>query len=331
MKSGLLIFLAMTGCSAAGANGEKNPLPPTSDGGAVGDEQTGMVNPGTKALAPNTFLVHGAIGLGDVRICFGADGDHAQPSDATVPQTNYPGLAVGGSVFLRNGSQLRGKAVTPFAVSASGLGAAEHGGAMFTCSDLATNPLINRIPIAPITIANKAPSILALVGCAAGVGNPKRCGTSYDASKGNLHFAEVYVDAMLVADGLGALALNLSPSLEADVGGKTAYGRLGPLADPCKGIDIGHGSLGVGDISPAAVTVQPPALLDAEGFAVCVQNQVLLARSYVELQSATDPRSLPGDHFSRTADFVFTIVGDTTATSGPEALHALAIPFEATK
>jgi hypothetical protein len=76
--------------------------------------------------------------------------------------------------------------------------------------------------------------------------------------------------------------------------------------------------------------VARPTAFDAEGFAVCKGNAPLVARSYAEVQHATAPVSLPGDHFGKKADFVFTIVGDTTVQAGPEAAHVLAIPFGAT-
>jgi hypothetical protein len=301
----------MTACSAAGQTRDTT-MPPTSpEAGIEGDAGANAQT----ALAPNTFLVHAATGVGDVRICFDADADRAQPSDVTVPQTNYPGLPVGGSVFFRNSTKVRGRTVTPFAVSASGLGDAEHGGAMFTCADLAQNPLINRIPIAPLPIRDNGPLILALVG-----------------TKTDLRFIEVYVGGTLPNDGIGAFVVNLSPSLVADIGKAKAHGRLGPLASPCSGMDIGLASLGLGVIGPAAISAPEPSAFDTEGFAVCnAANVALLARSYAELQLATEPRSLPAEHFARKADFVFAMVGDTAVLSGPEALHALAIPFEATK
>lgn len=340
MKCGLFIVsfcaisgVAIVGCSAASEpihNGDFEAGPPRGPADAgIADVKA------VTALAPNVFLVNAATSLGDVRICFEPNAEPALPADAIVPQTNYPGLPAGASAFFRNSSTLNGKSVTPFAVSASGLGSAEYGRAMFTCSELSTNPLINRIPIGSITIDVTAPTILALVGCPAGVGDAARCGPTFDLGKGNLEFKQVPISGTLVQDGnLGAFVLNLSPSLKANLTGM-ASSHLGSLASPCSGTMIDQSSLVVGTLyPPAARSVVRPTTFDAEGFAVCIQkNQMavsLVARSYAQVQRATVPTSLPGDHFGKQADFVFTIVGDTTVQSGPESAHVLAIAFGAT-
>ncbi len=323
--------VAILGCSAAAP--ANNGMPGDADGGLKDAKNNATADAAVNALAPDVQLVNAATGLGDVRICFEPGADPAQPSDAIVPQTNYPGLPVGGSVFFRNSSAVRGKNVTPFALSASGLGSAEYGRAMFTCAELSSNPLINKIAIEPLVVSANAPAILALVGCPAGVGDVARCGSTFDIVKGNLHFKEVYVGGTLVQNGIGTFVVNLSSSLQADVNNGTASSHLGSLANPCSGQVVDQSSLKVGAIGPAAQTATRPTAFDTEGFAVCIKkNQLdvpLLARSYAQVQRATEPASLPADHFGKTADFVFTIVGDTTVQSGPEAAHVLAIAFEA--
>ncbi len=322
----IFLAIALAGCSAATSKAYDG-----SDAACnCDDANTG--DPNVNLLAPNVFLVNAATAVGDVRICFEPNADPAQPSDVTVPQTNYPGLATGASVFFRNSFKVRGKTLTPFAVSASGPGAAEYGRPTYSCSELATNPLINRIQIAPVAINGNGPTILALVGCPAGVGNVARCGPAFDTIKGNLRFVEVYVGGTLVNGSIGAFVVNLSPSVAADVNGGSATSHLGSLSAPCSGNVIDKSALTLGAIGPAAQSVMRPTAFDAEGFAVCVQKSQmmpLLVRSYAQVQTATDPASLPADLFGKNADFVFTIVGDSTVQSGPEAAHVLAIAFEA--
>jgi hypothetical protein len=323
---------AIVGCSAASAPYTQPDTGSNKDNGDAGTP-TEDVKPGAafNGLTPNVYLVNAATGLGDIRLCFLPDANPAIPSDTNIPQTNYPGLAAGGALFFKQSSDVRGMTVTPFAVSASGLGEAEFGRKPYSCNELSTNPIIKRIPIRSITFHPPGlASIYALVGCPVGVGDVTRCGSDFDSINGNLQFIEVSVTSVVPDMGIGALALNLSPSMEANVKGKSADTRIGPVAVPCSGASIGQG-FDLGVIQPAATMVARPSAFDADGFAVCVQQQSVLVRSYAAIQQATDPTALPGDWFHDKADYVFAIVGDTTVQSGPESVHALAIPFEAAK
>src|SRR5207249_4484361 len=96
------------------------------------------------------------------------------------------------------------------------------------CSELATNPLINRIKIAPKMISGYGPIVLALVGCPAGVGDATRCGKTFDNANGNLEIVEVHIGGTLVTDGIGTFVVNLSPSVAAAVNGKSSTSHLGP-------------------------------------------------------------------------------------------------------
>jgi hypothetical protein len=291
-----------------------------------------MTNPNAaKQLVPDVYLVNAATALGDVRLCFSADDSPAQPSDVTIPQTNYPGLVTGGAVFFRRNAEVRGKMVTAFAVSAAGLGAAEYGRTPYSCKELSTNPIIKRTAIAPFSPAPDGAALYALVGCPAGVGDLTRCGPTFDNTKGNLRFVEVPIRGLAPPAGMGAFSVNLSPSIEKQVNGTSASAHVGPLADPCSGTIVGQGAFSVGLTQPSETSILAPVGYDSDGFALCLSQQSVVTRSYASAQQATDPTSVPNDFFHVGADYVFAVVGDTTVQSGPESVHALAIPFEATK
>jgi hypothetical protein len=328
--------VAILGCSAAsgpsptGADGGKYDM---SDAGTAPNAEAASANP--QALAPVVHLVHGAAGLGDVRICFTPNEKPAQPADVHVPQTNYAGLAVGGEVRLREGSTLNGMLIDQaFAVSADGLGQAEYGRTPYTCNELATNPLVKKFPIAPTTFDTTGAAIVGLVGCAPMVGDAIRCGTSFDFANGNLHFQTVKVGGVVPEKGnaIGTFALNLSPSVESNVNGMMATARVGAIATACSAInmEIFKSTFTVGSLAPASSEIAQPTAFDTEGFAACKPNGAsIVVRSYAQLQAATVPESLPADHFQARSTYVFTIVGDLGVATGPESVHALAIRFDA--
>lgn len=329
---------AILGCSASG------PIAAVggdADGAGQYDSDSGKGNPQTPdaanldALASVVQVVNAATGLGDVRICFTPDDtmNPAWPSGTNIPQTNYPGLELGGVVELPNPELLDGKMLDQaFVIPADQLGQAEFGRKPYTCNELAMNGLFNKIPVAPIKLDTFGPRIVALVGCPKNVGTAARCGANFDLQNGNLHFESVYIGALVPpqANQIGMLALNLSPSVEANVNGTMATARIGSLADPCKGTTaISTSAFKVGVIAPTATDVTQPTAFDGEGFAACpISGAPLVVRSYAQLQAATAPESLPASHFKGRSDFVLTIVGDMTVATGHEALHALAIRFE---
>jgi hypothetical protein len=341
MKHGIFIVsvCAISGAAILGCSAATGPDLAKQDGASgadVPDADAGKMNPIPAYATPIVQLVHAATGLGDVRICFLPDANPAEPSDVNIPQTNYAGLPVGGSVFFRNASKYGGMTLAkPFAVTAAGLGGAEYGRTPYSCSELANNAVFVKIPIQPPSqpLDASGPSLLALVGCPAGVGDVKRCGPTFDMTNGNLHFVTVNVANTIPADRIGAFVTNLSPSVQSEVNGKMVASRVGTLASPCNAVnmELTKSTLDVGAIAPAAQSLAAPTLFDAEGFAACLDaNTAIVARSYAQLQEATAPTSLPAEHFQTRSNYVFTILGDTTASSGPEAVHALAIRFEAT-
>lgn len=327
--------IAVTACSA-GVQGRSD------DGGGPYDTNPGAdaapgPSDGGRGQSPtaNAFLVHAALGLGDVRLCFEADALPAFPSDANVPSTNYPGLPVGGAVHFVDAPRFKGRTVTAYAVSAYGLGQLEYGGSPIPCSKIVDPKGVfasGLVAVGSDPLDLSGASVLALVGCAPGAGSAQRCGAGYDPQKGNVRLVEVAEKASLPLASSGALALNLSPSLADALGAGKVTAWLGDLATPCTGSTVPLPSPpAVGAISPAAAAVPDATAYDAHGFSLCAGQASQLARSFAEMQRATSPQAVPSEHFGVRANYVYAMVGDTTAPSGPEALHVLAIPFAASE
>jgi len=271
--------------------------------------------------------VHGALGVGDLRICFDENDPAALPTDTLVPQTNYPGLAEGGAAIIPNQVAMRGLLQTAFAIPAANVALFEHeANKTFSCAALKALP---KFSIAAATLGASGPTIVALMGCGPNTGDAQKCGPGFNPSTGNLHFVQVNAAAQISAPGseIAAQFVDLSYSLDAQTKSNLDL-QLGVLPGNCAGnpamLNFGKASMAF-TYAPAAATG-----FDASGLLACDANkQSLLKTTFTSMQRVTDPRAIPSTYYEA-RDYLFAIVGDSQQT-GPQALHALAITFEQRK
>lgn len=311
----------LVGCGAAAGGGGGG------DAGTGGDPYPGTADGGKNAnspLAPNIWLTNAALGLGDVRVCFHPNDALALPSDNTIPATNYPGLGLGHAVRLT--ASLQGQSVTPVLFDAHKVAVLESGGA-FSCAKLAQILSPRTLPIVSI---GGGPTLLAITGCPANTPNgAARCGKGYTDGAGNLGMIAVAVATNYDARfEMGVQVLNLAPSV-ASV--ESVRWGFGPLSDQCGGTLVSEGTAPVGTIQPSTpVPMASPTEFDALGVSLCDtgmgRKSPIVGVSYAAQQGATNPASVPAEHFAAKGNFVFASMGEVGG-AGASALRVLAIPF----
>jgi hypothetical protein len=319
-----------------GGGGSDSGVPGTSEDASPGD--SGAV------FAPIPLLaVHASANLYDFRLCFGvlAGGVSsilpvpAYPDDPShpVPETNYPGVPVGGAAMLP-ALALAGTQVTPYVVRAQlldKLGYLSTNVAEPTCDQLictgGSNCLtaqLDYFPLAPVTVSPSggAPLVLAIEGCGpSGVGAASiaQCGPGYTTSSGNLsaQVAQVAPPSAL-ADGGGSWTIqpaDLSPSFAAfasDDGGSPTLTYVDPTTDASVALSVAAGSI---NVASSAVPLSDAGVTSAY-FTVGSS----LTQSLVSIQYFQAPSSDPYTYFTAPVTYFTAILGDATDAAAPASL-----------
>ena len=308
------------------------PRPP----GDSGLEDAPGVGP-TRILA-----IHASANLYDYRLCFGAGGGAnvlplpAYPDDpaAPMPETNYPGVPVGGAALLP--AITFGYApVTPFVVRAQVL---EKLGYVSTnpneptcdaliCQGSSTCLLKNYdyFELPPVVIPPLGGGLaLAIEGCVPfGVvpGSSAQCGDSYDGGAiGNLS-AEV---APLAPSGAGVWTVQvaqLSPSFAAEMAagdaGAPALAYVDPATDAS--VPLSPSPLSGGFLPLVTLPLGDAGVLSAY-LALAPGSAPALTESLAAIQFFQSPSSNPTTYFEAPSTYLVAIVGDATDAAAPASL-----------
>jgi hypothetical protein len=315
------------------------------------------------APAPLTTVIfaHASPSLPALRLCWVPAGLGLPasgvpfPSDNEMPASNYPGIPVGGAVWLTDPAQVASVAgATIYALRAWPLGQDRT----TKCADLLCPPGGQncRIPnldywrigtIAPAQLRTGASNIIAVSGCRGGddaTASVARCGASWSAATGNLHLEVVPVPAAAFDPGDGGLlvqATQLSPGLQALQGaaGMTSV-SFGP-ADMSGAQPIAQlqGEAELLPSSPASVSLPAgPASFGQLGFAVDVQGIDAGAAAHLWMslalaQELVSPSQDPTAYYGAGGTYVVAVLGDpnaphATGDAGYDGtgLHVLVLP-----
>ena len=224
----------------------------------TGNDVTPQPDAGDGAVPTHAriLITHAAPGLPAVRFCF-ATGKLADGSDATlaplapqpdyVTNAKYPYAGVfPGTGFPQPdlGLDLSNKALTPYLILASkittDIKGADGGSAPLGCDTLLetdaglTAADFVKLPTIPAgTLANDTTVLLAVTGCLGGnAGGAARCGSTYDATNGNVAIKGFVLDRKVAAAGtMGVQVAHLSSATQGLAQGGTTVGVNTALFD----------------------------------------------------------------------------------------------------
>jgi hypothetical protein len=233
------------------------------DDAASGADGSVIDASGQEAAAPlptSIIFVHASPNLEPLRLCWGPNGavpgSIPFPSDNQMISGNYPGISVGGAVWLNDPVQI-----------ASLSGAVLYGVRAHTaaidfedCSRVLTPGYGYYLgedywrvgTIDPGQLASGT-VVIAISGCRYGdmTANVERCGGSWDAVKGNLHLDVVRVQGAGAAGVLGGAGDGGDDAAGDDAGGDDGAG------------DSSGGNGGIADAGPPPLLVQVAQLSPA--------------------------------------------------------------------
>jgi hypothetical protein len=183
--------------------------PPDAESDAEVDGPNPSGDAGTDGATPpppptSVIFVHASPNLEPLRLCWSPGAlfgpDVPFPSDAQMPSGNYPGIPVGGAVWLNDPGQIASlQGATLYAVRARPAAIDPQ-----MCSAIIANRSaytlgldywpVGRVP----AVFGGGTEIVAIVGCRYGdmTATAARCGTPWDPVKGNLRADVVQVGAL---------------------------------------------------------------------------------------------------------------------------------------
>jgi hypothetical protein len=340
------VLAALSACGAANSAYATNPYFDSgySNDASVSGADSGFPSGTTDAAGsgdsgltvgpppgPTSILaVHASANLYDFRLCFGVEDAGilavpAYPDDPShpMPETNYPGVPVGGAALLPP-IQLNADSVTVYVVPAYYLQSQGYvaGGNEQTCDVLISKLNLEDVEyftLPPVTFPSLGGTVvLAIQGCGAGTGmaagSVAQCGASFSPGVGNL---SALVGA-LAAEDAGAWTLqlaDLSPSFDPE-GGTAALAYVDPTIDASISLAAPASSL-------SATTVTIPlsdAGVTAAYFVIGPSSAAPLAESLASIQYFQSPASNPFTYFNAPTTYFVAIVGDATDAAAPASL-----------
>jgi hypothetical protein len=346
-------FGSATGEDAGGTPFDGGPsFDGTAPSDAFGEEDV------TAPPPPTVTFVHASPSLSNARLCWAVTGaggattvqtttDLPFPSGAPMPESNFPGLPVGGAVQLSPATELAREGATSsielYAIDALVLARQTNGAT--SCRDLVClqNPSLNPSgtclrpnkdywhagTIPPRAIAGSGPTFVALAGCEAAMPDPAanatRCGADWDSANGNLHVEVLHVTSIPEPDA-GALAIQsalLSPPLagmpEGGIGtARIAFGQAGGDAGASQPLG-GEGQ--VVPTFPTLLTIGTDLAafgtlgFEVDGVARDGAAPLNFWMSLAQAQSLVDPAADPRLYFGANSTYLVAVIGDPTAPS----------------
>jgi hypothetical protein len=307
----------------------------TSSGGgsSSGSSSGGPGGDSGIAPAPTSILaVHASANLYDFRLCFGVEGGGilpfpAYPDDPAhpMPETNYPGVPVGGAALLPT-IMLPSAPLVVYVIPAYYLQSQGYvaGANEPTCDTLILSDLVPQhvdyffLPAVTFP-AGGGPVVLAIEGCAAGTGladgSVEQCGASY---AGTTNLSAVVGPLVPSADDAGAWTVqlaDLSPSFDPGDGGP-ALGYVDPTIDASLALSAPASSISA---PPVTVPLSEAGVTSAY-FVIGPSSAAPLTESLASVQYFQSPSSDPFTYFSGNATYFVAIVGDATDAAAPVSL-----------
>jgi hypothetical protein len=350
LGAGGALLTALAACSAAATNspsfgvledsgatdgslpslGSDGGTPGTSDSGTLGDGGTVPLVP--PDAGPTSFLaVHASANLYDFRLCFGVDDAGvlpvpAYPDDPShpMPETNYPGVPVGGAALLP-AIQIGGGplTLTAYVIPAYYLQSQGYvAGAEPTCDRLIADDLIPQaveyFTLPPVTIASAGGTFaLAIEGCGVGTGlaagSTAQCGASYSSVTGNLTAFPAALTPSTDAGGWAMQLTQLSPSFDQGAGATVTY--VDPTSDASVALTAYAANLG----APVTVALSE-AGVTAAYFVLSPVSGAPVTESLATMQYFQAPSSDPFTYFSAPSTYLVAVVGDATDAAAPVSL-----------
>jgi hypothetical protein len=360
-----------TGSSSGSSSGSSGGSSTSSSGssGTFGDGGTdATTDTGAPDASPpdagqpptNIVFLHASPSVESLRLCWnlqpGTAGQLPFPSDNEMPASNYPGIPVGGAVWLDKaigaetivGQTIYAVRAKPIEEIAPGASCAD----LIACSGPTSDCFAPKMDywevgsIQPGDLRAGATNIVAISGCLGAddsLASADRCGPTWNSATGNLHLDVVPVASAAAADDAGGQltvqAAQLSPglqSLEGDAGALITFGVQGD-ASLIAQLDQ------EGDLLPASpVAVFLPgglAQYGQLGFGVDVQGAAAggaghLWMSLAQAQQLVSPAQDPSVYYAG-GPYVVAVLGDPNAPhafgSGDggydgKGLHVLVLP-----
>jgi hypothetical protein len=248
------------------------------------------------------------------------------PSNAPMPESNYPGIPLGGAVLFDDASALEGPVVL---VAIRALTVA-RAGADVTCAEL-FDPSSTYLTstdyfvLSTVSLPSHLPSVVAISGCAplavATNATTQACGAGWDSTFGNLHASVLNLAPSSSTPGtLSFQVAQLSPAIADQLGdgGLAAVWFGTPTMDAGRDIAV----VGpVGDLAP----VTPQAVLldgslasyDGLGFSLVMPGAdggtTALSLSLSQAQELVNPTADPAAYYGGAGTYVVALVGDPAA------------------
>jgi hypothetical protein len=283
------------------------------------------VTPPPADAGPTTLLaVNASANLFDFRLCFGIEGGGVLPLPAypdnpaePMPETNYPGVPVGGAALLPP-VFLPGASLVPYVVRAQTLNRLNElstNPAEATCDQLVcsggscleVNADYYALPA--ITMPSAGGTIALVVeGCLEGFadGSITECGSSFNAASGNLSALMLTLAPGEDAGGWNVQLAQLSPSFAGDAGSSVTY------ADPSMDAStlLSMPSFNVG--SPVVFPFGDASVTSAT-FVLAPQGAGAVSDSLSAVQYFQAPSANPFTYFTGATSYFVAVVGDSTA------------------
>jgi hypothetical protein len=318
------------GSSSGGSSGGSGSS--GSSSGSSGGSSSGSSSGAGDAAAPapptSILAVHASANLYDFRLCFGAGGAilpfPAYPDDPShpMPETNYPGVPVGGAVLLPP-LELPGGALTVYVVPAYYMQSQGYvSGSEPTCDRLIPEDVIPQaveyFTLPAVTLPTFGGAVvLAIEGCGVGTGlatgSIAQCGASFSAGTGNL---TALAGTLASPDDAGPWTMQLaqlSPSFAQ--GGGTTLTYVDPTVDASVALTAPASSVG----APVTVALSE-AGVTAAYFAVGASSGGAFTESLASIQYFQSPASDPFTYFGANGAYFVAVVGDATDAAAPVSL-----------
>jgi hypothetical protein len=324
---------------------------PSGEGGEAGEAAAPLV---TSALFINAIPSGFSGGDSSLRFCwstgsgFGgqllgdAGGFEPFPAGTPMPESNFPGVALGSAVLLPDAAQLSGM-LTLYAIRAIKL--EQYHERDFPCDKLICPSSLSGcldftdyFQLRPVMLQRGAANLVVVEGCPPQdtLASPSRtagCGASYNAALGNLHAEVVSVVPSKPAEaGIEVQVAQLSQGLAnvlGDAGAATlSFAQLAPDATALSAIsNIGN----EGQVAPSLPVFLPLGGMLASYGGVGIRLDLPAgeagAPSYfltlAQAQELVAPAMDPRVYYGGQGTYVIAIVGDPSApapfATGPEA------------
>ncbi len=307
----------------AGAPGalSDGSVPATDSGPGLFDAG---VSPPVDAGPTTLLAVNASANLFDFRLCFGTEeagvlAYPAYPDDPAdpMPETNYPGVPVGGAALLPP-MFLPGASVVPYVVRAQTLNRLNEVSTnpleatcdQLVCSGgacLAANADYYALPAITMPAAGGT-FALVVEGCMGGFadGSVTECGSSFNAASGNLSALAFALAPVPGSGGWNVQLAQLSPSFAESGGGSVTY--VDPSMDASTPL-----SVPAFEVSAPVTFPFGDASVTSAAFSLAAPDAGAVVDLLSAMQFFQAPSANPFTYFTGATSYFVAVIGDSTA------------------